>query len=494
MRPNERRPYQVLPLLRHIDGHHRQGYTARMRKVLHVGFSAFLVLPLGVLLAGCGGSALVMKDGTVAPTAPLHLIATISKENSPVVTDVLTEALSQAGYGILSYGRTVSLLRRLGLEPDDALDPQVLTSLKDRRVDAVMTVAVENIEDRRGRTLLDKVNVRVVGTNAGEQFTSLEWTNSWGCAPGSPCDRHNRMSPSEAANEIAQALTRQLGAPGEKATVFMDDLLPARRTNNTSSTSTGAQPSPVSKVDDPGYTTAEHPLDFAIVMGVESYNNLPPAKYAEHDAEAVHRHLLALGFPERNIIMLKGQRGVRSQLTAYLEEWLPKNATANSSVFFYYSGHGATDPSSGDAYLVPWDGDPMFLQSTAYPLKRLYAQLGALKTKKVLIALDSCFSGAGGHSVLVPGARPLVTKIEDMTPTMPITALAASGAEEITGTLDSQGHGMFTYFLLEGLSSGKRTANDLYSYLKPRVEDEARRQNREQTPALLGPDQEIGSQ
>ena len=60
----------------------------------------------------------------------------------------------------------------------------------------------------------------------------------------------------------------------------------------------------------------------------------------------------------------------------------------------YLSGHGAPDPKSGAAYIVPWDGDPNFLETTAYPVSRLYQKLGALKAREIVVALDSCFSGA----------------------------------------------------------------------------------------------------
>ncbi|MBI5239173.1 MAG: hypothetical protein HY926_01745, partial [Elusimicrobia bacterium] len=42
------------------------------------------------------------------------------------------------------------------------------------------------------------------------------------------------------------------------------------------------------------------------------------------------------------------------------------------------------------------------------------------------------------------------------------------------------------------LDQGKRKAKDIYDYLKPKVQDEARRQNREQSPAFFGPDEYLG--
>ena len=85
----------------------------------------------------------------------------------------------------------------------------------------------------------------------------------------------------------------------------------------------------------------------------------------------------------------------------------------NGTVFIYYSGHGAPNPKNKDAYLVPYDGDPSFIDQTGYSLKRMYDALGKLPAKEVIVALDSCFSGAGGRSVLAQGARPLVMNLQN---------------------------------------------------------------------------------
>jgi len=109
----------------------------------------------------------------------------------------------------------------------------------------------------------------------------------------------------------------------------------------------------------------------------------------------------------------------------------------------------------------------------------------------VIVALDACFSGAGGRSVLAKGARPLVTKIDaTKAPPPKLTPLTAASGNQITSTLREQGHGIFTYFFLKGLNGaavdarGQVTVKSLFDYLKPHVQDEARRQNREQTPTF----------
>ncbi|MCM2304374.1 MAG: caspase family protein, partial [Elusimicrobia bacterium] len=237
----------------------------------------------------------------------------------------------------------------------------------------------------------------------------------------------------------------------------------------------------------PRFSVAERPDDLAIIVGIETYSDIASkAPYAERDADAFKAHVRALGVPERNVVLLKGAKAGKASLEKNLEQWLPRMAKADSRVYFYFSGHGAPDVKTGQAYLVPWDGDPNFLESTGYPVAKLYKKLGELPAKQVLVAMDSCFSGAGGRSVLASGARPLVAKIDTGAAPATVTVLAASASNEISGSLDDKGHGAFTYFLLEGMNAGKTTPKALAEYLTPRVQDEARRLNRDQTPQLQG--------
>jgi hypothetical protein len=250
-----------------------------------------------------------------------------------------------------------------------------------------------------------------------------------------------------------------------------------------------------SDIDSPAVSGRERSEDFAVVIGIGDYKDLPDAQFAGEDAVTMRNHLIAMGYPKRHVILLKDENATRTGLQKYLEEWLPRNVKPESTVFFYYSGHGAPDAGTGKAYLVPWDGDPQFLKSTALPLEQLYAALGALKAKEIIVALDACFSGSGGHSVLAKGARPLVPLVDEGVPAKSrIVLFTAASADQITGTLEEQGHGIFSYYFIKGLAgaardtSGRVTAQSLYKYFKPKIEDEARLQNREQTPALHSAD------
>ena len=237
---------------------------------------------------------------------------------------------------------------------------------------------------------------------------------------------------------------------------------------------------------------------YAVVIGIETYRQkLPAAEFATHDAQIMAEYLVkVLGYPEENVVTLLNDHASNVDLAKYFEKWLPNNAESGSTVFIYYSGHGAPNPQTGDAYLVPYDGDPSFLDQTGYSLKRMYAALGKLPAKEVLVAIDSCFSGAGGRSVLAQGARPLVMNLEK-TSALPqnMTVLSAASGGEISSTYREKGHGLFTYFMLKGIknedvihSDGSLSLDDLAGYVKPQVERMARKQyNNEQTPRLIRP-------
>jgi len=252
-----------------------------------------------------------------------------------------------------------------------------------------------------------------------------------------------------------------------------------------------------SDVEEPGAQASPQPDDYALIMGVERYQSIPEAEFGESDAKTFRRYAVErLGVPKENAISLLGSRATRAGMSRYLEEWLPKNVTEKSRLWVYYSGHGAPDPVKGSAYLVPWDGDPAYLESSAYPLSRLYERLAALKARQIVVVLDACFSGAGGRSVLARGARPLVAVRQTDAPSDPrLSILTASAGDQIAGGLQEQGHGVFTYFLLKGLQGaadsdkdGHVTMAELGDYLAREVPRAARRQNREQTPHLSAAD------
>lgn len=258
------------------------------------------------------------------------------------------------------------------------------------------------------------------------------------------------------------------------------------------------QPAVASDVDNPrrlreGRRKNAH----AVVIGLDHYRNkLPRADFAEHDARVMVEYLArTMGYEQQNVALLLNEHATKGDFEKYLESWLSNRVESGDSVFIYYSGHGAPHPRTAEAYFVPYDADPTFIEKTGYPLTRLYDQLASLPAKEVVVVLDSCFSGAGGRSVIAPGIRPIVTELKSpLLAKGKTVVLAASTGQQVSSTYEEKGHGLLTYFFLKGLQGEADTNGDgaidlveIFDYLKPQVERIARREfNNEQTPQLIG--------
>ncbi|MEW6673366.1 MAG: caspase family protein [Thermodesulfobacteriota bacterium] len=228
---------------------------------------------------------------------------------------------------------------------------------------------------------------------------------------------------------------------------------------------------------------------YAVVIGIRRYlQPLPEADFADNDAKLVKTYLTRfMGYSDVNVAALINEQATKSGFEKYFESWLPNHVEDGADVFVYFSGHGAPNPKTQDAYLIPYDGDPTYLDKTGYPLKRMYAQLAKLPAGKVTVVLDSCFSGAGGRSVLAKGARPLVMVSAYEGIPDKLTVLSAAAGDQISYTYQDKGHGLFTYFFLKGIKeqSGRPVLEmkAVFDYAAPQVTGVARREyNADQIP------------
>lgn len=249
-------------------------------------------------------------------------------------------------------------------------------------------------------------------------------------------------------------------------------------------------------VDHPPFFNRERPDDFALVVGVENYpDGLPSAKFALNDAQSVFRIMLSMGIPSNHIRRLSEGTATLSRIKSALF-WINRNAQPDATVWIYYSGHGTRD-EKGIPYIVPYDADPSDLDNTAFPLPGLFQSLLQIKVHRTIIALDSCFSGAGERSIMPEGVRPLIVTRESDLFESPdgsnhLIFFSAAGPGQEAGVFREARHGLFTYFLLRGLEgaaalNGHITVSGLNRYLKRNVPQMAGLQNRDQTPELSPP-------
>ena len=237
----------------------------------------------------------------------------------------------------------------------------------------------------------------------------------------------------------------------------------------------------------------QHEERWAVIVGIGQYAYCRPLNFPVNDArEMVSTLQVHCGFPRDHILLLTDKEATVQKVRNALGTWLLLRARPLDTVVIYFSGHGTPDidpnvaEGGAQTYIVCHDTDPNDLASTAYTMDDLRVALGRIRSERTLVLLDSCYSGAAPavstdasvRTVPRPGVKP-----ETLTDA-PFNALAkegrgrivltASAANEPSYEYGSLQHGLFTYYLLLGLSGkaaqhGKLTPSALSEYVRERV-------------------------
>ncbi len=240
---------------------------------------------------------------------------------------------------------------------------------------------------------------------------------------------------------------------------------------------------------------------WAVVVGINDYPQLPKLKYAVNDATEFHRLLVEKNrVPTENITLLLNDQASLKNLRSTLGTKLKNAAGLDDMVIIFFAGHGATErdamSADGDGlekYLLPWETDPADLYSTAMPMREIAYIFGRIRSDRLIFIADSCYSGAsGGRTISVTGTRANITDgfLERISGGRGKVIISASAANEVSVEKDELQHGVFTYYLLEGLRGaadmdrdGTITVEEAYRYVSEKV---PRATGQEQHPVKKG--------
>ena len=229
---------------------------------------------------------------------------------------------------------------------------------------------------------------------------------------------------------------------------------------------------------------------YALIIGIDKYENVQPLNYAVKDAESIQDILVnTFDFPEDNVRLLTNEDATKQNILQAFSDITTK-AEDKDRVLIYFAGHGDTDdlPEGGEmGYLLPVDGDNenLFLSSIAMDdLKRISLMS---KAKHLLYLVDACYGG-----LLTIGTRGLDSKtttdfIEKITKNKSRQIITAGGRGEQVIEKSEWGHSAFTLNLNRGLKDGNAdmnsdgyiTANELGMFLSEKVTIDSENQ---QTP------------
>ena len=218
------------------------------------------------------------------------------------------------------------------------------------------------------------------------------------------------------------------------------------------------------------------PNRYALVIGNEDYSsfqrNLESEQnvdYASHDAEVFKKYCLnTLGVKEENMnFLINATAGSMNQKINKVLKLMEKLGPEGELVI-YYAGHGFPDEQTKEPYLIPVDVSGTDL-SYAVKLQDLYKKLGNTGAKTTVF-LDACFTGSGRNSGLI-AARGVRVKPKEEMLSGDVVVFSASSGEQSALPYHQEGHGLFTYYLLEKLqeSEGDISYGDLADYINSKV-------------------------
>jgi len=240
---------------------------------------------------------------------------------------------------------------------------------------------------------------------------------------------------------------------------------------------------------------------WAVVIGINNYPKTRRLKWAVNDARAFYRHLVdVIQIPDENVTLLLNKDAGLARLRSALGTHLKKMAGKEDMVIIYFAGHGATEKDvlspDGDGlekYLLPYDVDPRDLYASALPMREISHIFYRIQSQRIIFIADSCYSGAsGGRTISLSGIRANISDafLDRIAGGKGTVIMTASGANEVSAEDEKLQHGVFTYYLLEGLKGaadtdkdGLVTVDEAYRYVSTHV---PRTTGQEQHPVKKG--------
>jgi len=235
------------------------------------------------------------------------------------------------------------------------------------------------------------------------------------------------------------------------------------------------------------YRATAYDKTYAVVVAIGDYKNFTKnngdLQYTISDAYAFYNFLKSReggSVPSSNICLLTDANATKQNIISKSKALFSK-AGANDRVIFYFSGHG----NSGS--FMPYDANSYGSNLLYFSELKEIFRYAKCKTK--LIFADACFSG----SIKANSSRASSSSTSSSSK-INIAVMMSCKDNETSMESSDIGHGLFTYYLIEGLKGRANkdkneyvTIQELFYYVYQKVVNYASsRPNTKQTPVLFG--------
>ncbi|MGD2270267.1 MAG: caspase family protein [Desulfobacterales bacterium] len=246
---------------------------------------------------------------------------------------------------------------------------------------------------------------------------------------------------------------------------------------------------------------------WAVIIGISQYKDsrIPALRYAALDARAFYDWLISGRggkYAPSRVKLLVDQSATAKNIKEALFVWL-KQALEEDAVLIYFAGHGSPESpdSAQNLFLLPYDTRYGNIATTGFPMWDIETALKRfIKAKKVVVLADACHAAGVGQAFDIARRSGRGLKVNPISAGIQNLSKVGDGVCVISASAENQlsqesrkwggGHGVFTYFLLQGLEGtadynqdNRVTLGEIIPYLSEQVRRETRNS---QSPTVSG--------
>jgi hypothetical protein len=211
---------------------------------------------------------------------------------------------------------------------------------------------------------------------------------------------------------------------------------------------------------------------YALIIGISRYKNnakgIQNLEYADADARSIYEFLqqpAGGGFARENMLLLLNEQASTGRIREALSSFITR-ASANDLLLIFLASHGAPDQfAPQNLYVITYDTSVLDMPQTALPMLELGRYINQnVKSKRLVLLFDACHSAG----LATEGVRNLANNLANLY--LETLLYHEKGRAIITSSdvnetsRESQkwgnGHGVFTYYLLQGLKGSADTNGD----------------------------------
>ena len=194
----------------------------------------------------------------------------------------------------------------------------------------------------------------------------------------------------------------------------------------------------------------------SLFIGIDQYQSplISNLSCSARDAQMLHA-LFGDAFGDSNSTLLTNGQATRAEIVEGIKKLQKSNP--EDVIVIGFSGHG-----SDSHHLITYDADPLTLDSTAIHLDELTELFSQIPSTNLILFLDCCFAGGAGAKVF---HAPIATKAPASAEAL-LQKISGKGRLIFTAATAEQeaiedrrrGHGLFTFFVCEGLRGAPEIA------------------------------------